>query len=138
MFSDFPAGERIPWQVLIRARTEYDVTLVTAAVVARAVAGQASVDLVRQVASIVREVGPRPEDSKPMEPGQHLDSLRAFVEFDQLCPPPWNPKGPHPVFDDYGDALSFVVAAAALTLTAAVGGESLGGLPQVLTDMGQR
>lgn len=135
---DFPGADRIPWQLLIRARTEYDVTLVAVSVVARAVAAHASVEVARKVASVVREVGPKQEDFKPLAPEQHIATLRAFADFDDICPPPWHPHGPHHIFDEVGDALAYVVIPAALTLTEAVGGESLGRLQRVLTEVGQQ
>jgi hypothetical protein len=135
---DFPGADRIPWQLLIRARTEYDVTLVAASVIARAVAGHASVDVARKVASVVREVGPKQEDSRALDPKQHIANLLAFADFDDICPPPWHPQGPHHVFDEFGDALAYVVIPAAITLTAAIGGESLGRLQEVLTEVGQQ
>jgi len=121
---DFPGADHVPWQLLIRARYQYQVDAVIAAMVARAALQVAPRSVCTQVAKAAMEAmsfGGREE--VPAE--RRIAMLETVADWDgELCPRPF----PWPHRDELfevGDPTTVIVAERAAAILAAAGSDQL-------------
>lgn len=119
----FPGADKVPWQLLIRARYQDEIDAVVAHSVLVGLAPLLSREKAYRLGEMAAEVTRRDGSKRlELEPTQKLAALDSFVEWDgEICPPwpwpiPWPPAPWPPVpfrFDDFDDpALSLAVDAA--------------------------
>src|SRR6476620_8095921 len=121
---DFPGADHVPWQLLIRARYQYQVDAVIATMVARAALQVAPRSIGIQVAKAAMEaMSFEGREEVPAE--RRIAMLETVADWDgELCPRPF----PWPHRDelfDVGDPSTVIVAERAATLLAAAGSEGL-------------
>lgn len=122
---NFPGADKVPWQVLIRARYQDEIDAVVAHSVLVGLAPFLSKDNAYRLAKMAAEVTQRDGSKRSeLKPDRKLAALDSFVEWDgDICPPwprrwplPWPPTPWPPApfrFDDFDDpALSLAVDAA--------------------------
>jgi hypothetical protein len=133
MFTDDTDLTKVPWQLLIRARTVSDVDAVLASVVLNRLAEVGSTEAVHAIARAASQVGGAADE--PATPEQKLGALSAVAEFDDFyCGNgprwPWPHRG---VLDNVSDPIISIVREGAVQLVKAgspalqkVLGEALG------------
>jgi len=119
MFTDDTDLSKVPWQLLIRARTVGEVDAVIASVVLNRIAEIGSVETVRVVARAAEEAGGVADEEAT--PEQKLGALGAVAEFDEFyCGNGWPRPFPHRrVLDDVSDPVTSMVARGAQELVGA-------------------
>lgn len=124
---DFPGAANVPWPLLIRARWAHQIDAVAASVVMDRLSRAASVDFLRDLATVAHALQAGPKEGDPVQPEQHVTALQAFADFDDICPDWWprrfppRPKG----FEDLFDPTSDLILDAAINLVASVGSPGL-------------
>jgi hypothetical protein len=123
----FPGADKVPWQLLIRARYAYEIDALVASLVVHQLGRVASVKLVEEVTSSAGEgLALSPRDEVGAE--QRIATLGAAADFDELCPPNWPfhwPPRPHQGLDDLSDPFTVIVASRALDLVRVAGSDAL-------------
>jgi hypothetical protein len=129
---DFPGADNVPWPLLIRARFAHQVDSLVASVVIDRLSRAASVDLLRDLATAAHQVSRKGEE---LPADQHVEVLRAFADFDDICPPWWprrwppRPKGLEDLFDP---AVNEILEASIALVGTAGSGELQGEFRSVL------
>jgi hypothetical protein len=150
---DFPGADKVPWQLLIRARFVREVDAFVASTIVGQVARVASVEVAARVATVASEAM-RAAPAERISRTGRSDALSAVADFIDICPPwpwpwPWPWPGPWPgpwpwlegrenPFEKIGSPYEGVVIQGALDLVGRAGSpglqEQLGG---VLKEVGQ-
>ncbi|PZQ92027.1 MAG: hypothetical protein DI534_03570 [Leifsonia xyli] len=95
---DFPGADRVPWQLLIRARFVHEIDAIVASRITRALAAVLPAKAVSEfgrVAARAAAASPREEAG----PEVTVRALRAYDDFEEICPRwpwPWPGHGPWP------------------------------------------
>jgi hypothetical protein len=122
-FTDF---SKVPWQLLIRARTVSEIDAIVSSVVLARVSEVASVDIIRTVAVAAAESAR--DSAEEATPEQVVAALVAAADFDDwYCRTvphrPWPRRGD--LFDELSDPIAPIVLEGAQRLVGAGGSESL-------------
>lgn len=119
MFTDDTDLSKVPWQLLIRARTVREVDAVIASVVLNRIAEVGSIHAVQTIARAAAQGTGANEEPATAE--QKLGALSAVAEFDDFyCGN--GPRWPYPhrgVLDDVSDPVTTLVTDGALRLVEA-------------------
>lgn len=132
---DFPGADKVPWQLLIRARFVYQIDAVIASQVVRALAevlpSKAAVELSHAAA---RAVASAPRDKAAPESG--VRALAAFDDFWDWCGTKW-PRWPFPPrrFEELFDPIAFITIDKAREFLAAGSPELQKGLGAALDEL---
>ncbi|SOC53582.1 hypothetical protein [Ornithinimicrobium cerasi] len=149
----FPGADKVPWQLLIRARYVREVDAFVASTIVGQVAHVASLDDAARVATAAAEAT-RAMPAERLSRTARGDALIAVADFIDICPPwpwpwPWPWPGPWPgpwpwfegrenPFEKIGSPYQGIVLEGALDLLGRAGSpqlhEQLGG---VLKELGQ-
>lgn len=148
-FEDYPSADKVPWQVLIRARFVREVDAFVASTIVRQVTQVASVEVAAKIAS-AGAAATRETTADKVSRSTRSEALVAVADFIDICPPwpwpwPWPWPGPWPrfegrenPFEKVGSPYEGIVLDGALDLLGRAGSpqlqERLGG---ALKDLGQ-
>lgn len=99
----FPGADKVPWQLLIRARLVRDVDAFVASTIVRQVTQVASVEVAARVATAAAEAM-RSAPVEKLDDSTRGVAFRAVADFIDICPPwpwpwPWPWPGPLPWFE---------------------------------------
>lgn len=97
---DFPGADKVPWQLLIRARLVREVDAFVATTIVGEVARVASTDVAVRVATAASEAL-RQSPAKKVPGEVRIAAASAVADFIDICPPwpwpwPWPWPGPGP------------------------------------------
>lgn len=96
---DFPGADKVPWQLLIRARFVKELDALVATTIVNKVAQVASAKVVAQVATAAAEAM-RAAPADKLSRTARSEALTAMADFIDICPPwwpwPWPWPGPRP------------------------------------------
>lgn len=139
---DFPGADKVPWQLLIRARFVREVDAFVATAIVNKVAQVASVEVAARVATAAAEAMKSVPADK-LNRTTRTDALSAVADYIDICPPwwPWPWPGPRPPrwfdgresqFDKIGSPYQGLVLEGSLQLLERAGSpqlqEQLGGV----------
>jgi len=131
---DFPGADHVPWQLLIRARTQFEVDALVASQIVRAVSLLASEGVAKELAQTATKAVAASRVAHSGKESSNLGfSLSAFDDFEDWCgtrwPHWWGPKPHGGGLGGPGDPDPIIVAIAdkALVLLRAAGSPQLQG-----------
>lgn len=137
---DFPGADKVPWQLLIRARYVDQIDALVASLVVEQVSRVASVSITQKLTeaagTAVREA-PHEKATANMR----LGALGSVADFYDICPPGWPfrwPPRPKGHLDDFSHPMTGPVIEGALELVRSAGSEQLNKtLGSALQEVGQ-
>lgn len=93
---EFPGAEKVPWQLLIRARYVHDIDAFVATTIVQQVTQVATLDVATKIAAVAAE-SVQVDQAEKLERKVLADALSAVADFLDICPPwpPW-PRPPWP------------------------------------------
>lgn len=137
---DFPGADKVPWQLLIRARYLHQIDAVVASAVVQQVSRCASVEITEQVVRAATE-GVSQSSREEASSEQRISALSSAMDFVDICPPNWPfrwPPRPKGRFEELSDPIAHVVLEGALEFVRAAGSDRLNKtLGETLHEVGQ-
>jgi len=140
-YDDFPGADSVPWQLLIRARFQYQIDAIIASSVVHTIAKVATADVTAKVAEVAAQAVTRAAADQGEVSGERRGQfMDAVANWDgELCPRWWRyfPVPPKPRWiEEFGDPMFLVTIGQALEFVNAAGSPGLqGSLGAVLTEL---
>jgi hypothetical protein len=125
----FPGADHVPWQLLIRARYQFEVDAVVASVIVRNITALGTANIADEVAVAATKAVAASREANGRKKVTKVGAAMSIVgEFDDWCgtrwPRPWPWPGPGPRFEGL-DPLVIVLADRAIGVLDAVGSPQL-------------
>ena len=133
----FPGADNVPWQLLIRARYQYELDAVIASTIVRNIATLGSESLANKVGlAATKAVALSRESNGQDKANRSASTMSILAEFDDWCGTGW-PRWPWPRPKSFDfDPLVIVLADRAIAVLRKLGSEHLQqGLGDVLNDI---
>jgi hypothetical protein len=133
----FPGADNVPWQLLIRARYQYELDAVIASTIVRQLSALGSESMAKKVSLAATEAVAASRKANGQDKANRSDSLMSVLgDFDDWCGTRW-PRwpGPRPKSFDL-DPLVIVLADQSIGVLRELGSDQLQqGLGEVLNDI---
>jgi hypothetical protein len=133
----FPGADNVPWQLLIRARFQYELDAVVASTIVRNIATLGSENLANKVGLAATKAVALSRESNGHDKANRSESMMSMLaEFDDWCGTRW-PRWPWPRPKSFDlDPLVIVVADRAIAVLRELGSDQLQkGLGEVLNEI---